>query len=437
MPFKDDRRSQRVGQGLATALCGAVLWALYAVSVETQPAVAPHPPPELQIRRPAAAVSAARVPQPAARKPEPTIRVNLTPAPQAQLLIAVRGPYVIRTVGSNDILQQGKELAETSVKGSPAGITIGKKLFKQARIELVPTKSGLVVAERHAYHGSLQIERQNSGKLSAVNVVPLEQYVSGVIDAEMPAAFPPAAREAQAIVARTYALWQMQHAEPAAHYDVFATVRSQKYLGVEYMNDRGRKLAGESASSRAAAAATRGKVCTAQGKLFCTYYSAVCGGRTNVGREIFDDADAALRSVPCEWCRESDKYRWKTELSLAEFQTGLKKALGSKTPTEIKTIRQTAGPGAGIIAQFEISDGKKTAKVNGIALRQSFPNGKLLSPHFAMQLKSGKVQIEGQGFGHGAGLCQWGARGQAQAGKSATEIVRHYYPGAEIGDWGY
>jgi stage II sporulation protein D len=438
VPFKDDRRSQRLGQGVATALCGAVLWSLYAVSVETPSAVVSNQPPALQIRRPAAAVSAARaVSQPAARKPEPVIRINLTPAPQAQLSVGVRGPYVIRAVGSGDVLQRGEELAEANVKGSSSGITIGKKSFHDSRIEIVPAKSDLVVAERHAYHGSLQIERQKSGKLTAINVVALEQYVSGVIDAEMPAAFPPAAREAQAIVARTYALWQMQHAEPAAHYDVFATVRSQKYLGVDYVNDRGRKLAGESASSRAAAAATRGKVCVSQGKLFCTYYSAVCGGRTNAGREIFDDADAVLRSVPCEWCSESDKYRWNAELSLAEFKTGLKKALGGKAPSDIKTIRQTAGPGAGVIAHFEIGDGKKSTTVNGIALRQSLPNGKLLSPHFAMRLQSGKVHFEGQGFGHGAGLCQWGARGQAQSGKLAVEIVRYYYPGADISDWGY
>lgn len=436
MPFKDDRRSQRLAQGLATAVCGAVLFGLYAIGIE--PPATVSRPPQLQIQRnpPIASAVTPAVKAPA-RKAEPVIRVNLTPSPRNKLLLAVRGPYVIRAVGSERVLQRGDQLAEVSVQGTPNGCALGRQSFSDSRLEIVPTKSGLVVVEGHAYHGTIQLDRQKSGALTAINVVPLEQYVSGVIDAEMPAAFPTAAREAQAIVARTYALWQMQQADPTAKYDVFATVRSQKYLGVDYVDDRGRRLAGESDSSRRAAAATRGKVCTARGTLFCTYYSAVCGGMTNTGREIFDDADAVLRSVPCEWCRDSDKYRWQTELTLAEFQAGLKKAVGSKAPPDVTTIRQTAGPKAGVIAQFEVGNGRKKVSVSGIELRQSLPNGKLLSPHFAMRLTSGRVAITGQGFGHGAGLCQWGARGQAQAGKSPTEIVRHYYPGADITDWGY
>lgn len=429
MPFKDDRRTPSPGAWIATAICGIVLAALILAGSrqENRP-----PSPELKVapRRP-------RVEPPRARKPEPVIRVNLTPSPQAQLRIAVRGPYVVRPVGEKAVLQEGRSLLETSVAADGRGLRLGSKVFQRSAIEIASTGSGLVSVDDHAYHGAVRIYRQTSGKLTAVNVLPLENYVSCVIDAEMPANFPPAAREAQAIVARTYALWQMQQANPAATYDVFATVRSQKYLGVEYVDGKGRRLAGESPGSRQAAAATRGLVCLANGRLFCTYYSAVCGGATTPGRDVFDDADDALRSVPCEWCRDSDKYRWTAKLKPSELLTVLRRQRNGRDLATVKTIRQIRGPQAGLISSWEISDGRRSVAIDGVTLRQNLPSGRLLSPHFSMRLHDGHILAEGQGHGHGAGLCQWGARGQAIAGRSAREIVQYYYPGAAVSEWGY
>jgi stage II sporulation protein D len=363
--------------------------------------------------------------------------VNLTPSPQSTLRLAVRGPYLVRPLNSEQTLAEGLVLAQTLVTSGAHGVKLGASTWPQEVVEVVPTGAGLVVVNDRAYHGLVRIYREGSGKLTAVNVLPLEQYVSCVIDAEMPAKFPPAAREAQAIVARSYALWQMQQAPRDARFDVFATVRSQHYLGVEYVDGNGRRLAGESAASRQAAAATRGKVCQTGGRLFCTYYSAVCGGATTPGRELFDDADPVLRSVPCHWCRDSDKYRWTTELTIDELLTGIRKSAKGLELTGVTSIRQLAGPQPGTIAKWEISDGRRRATVDAVSLRQNLPAGRLLSPHCSLRLDRGKILAEGSGHGHGAGLCQWGARGQAQAGRSAEEIVRYYYPGVVVADWGY
>src|SRR5258708_36314358 len=118
----------------------------------------------------------------------------------------------------------------------------------------------------------------------------------------MPAAFPEEARKAQAIVARTYALYQKQVADGGSIADLFASTRSQKYLGYQY-REGGKLLAGESESSRRIAAATRGQVCHYQGKIFCTYYCAVCGGSTVRGTEVFSDAAPPLVTVNCDFCR--------------------------------------------------------------------------------------------------------------------------------------
>jgi stage II sporulation protein D len=366
------------------------------------------------------------------RKPSPDIRVNLTATPVSLLRIGVRGPYEIHAADSGRILAKGDRLNETPLRCESDRWLLGERKLPAAALEVVAKKQDLIAVGDHAYHGRVTLRRNPSGKLTAINVLPLESYVSCVIDAEMPAKFPAAAREAQAIIARTYALWQMQQADRVANYDVFATVRSQKYLGAEYRDRKGRRLAGESAESRRAAAATQGKVCQVNGRIFCTYYSAVCGGATTPGKAFFADADAALASVPCEWCRDADKYRWKTELPASQVLAVLRQEPGGRALQQIRSIRQLAGPQAGVVSRWEFSDGRTTTTVDGIALRQKLPAGKLLSPHCALRLSGETILAEGSGFGHGAGLCQWGARGLALAGKSAEEIVQHYYPGCAV-----
>ena len=284
----------------------------------------------------------------------------------------------------------------------------------------------------------MRLFRRTDGKVSAVNVLPIEEYLASVVDSEMPARFPQAARRAQAIVARTYALYQAQHADPKSVFDLLSSQRSQKYLGFEYVDSAGRRLAGESESSRTVIKETRGTVCTWKNELFCTYYSAVCGGCTTDGRELFKDANESLRPVPCEWCRDSPSYRWTTSMPREEFE---KRAgvpvVGGRNSVAISAIYQISEPGQGVISRFELERGGHRDPVNGVELRDRLPAGTLYSPHFRMSFDKDRVVFEGRGHGHGAGFCQWGAKGQAEAGRNTDDIVRYYYPGADLTQIGY
>jgi len=431
VPLKDDRRIPTGAPWIATAVCGLLIGLLITLGFRAR---GPQVPPELKLPAAARRQSVTVAP---AKLLHPLIRVNLTSTPTTTLTIGVRGVYEIRSLDSQRTLATGKSLDDAEVRLDSKKLTLGPHHFPSQPVEIAATGDTRISVGMHQYRGVVRVIPQSSGKLTAINVLPLEEYVACVIDAEMPAKFPAAARESQAIVARTYALWQMQHADSNANYDVFATVRSQKYLGVEYLDGKGRRLAGESASSRNAALATRGMVCMTQGKIFCTYYSAVCGGATTPGSEFFADADAVLRSVPCPHCRHADKYRWQTELTVDDVAAVVRKHASPRGLTNIKTIRQTQGPQAGVIARFEISDGRRNVSIDGNSLRQQLPTGKLLSPHFSMSVVGKNVKFSGSGFGHGAGLCQWGASGLAIDGKSARQIVEYYYPGATIAGYGY
>ena len=363
----------------------------------------------------------------------PEIRVCLTPTGQRAIRISVDGAYTVNLPGSSRVLARADSLAECLASASDDGIQIGPNNYAATRLEITPTSSPAVSIDRHLYRGRVRLIRRPGQTLWAVNVLPLEHYLASVVDSEMPASFPEAARQAQAVVARTYALINMQEHRGGRSFDVFANSRSQKYLGTEYRSRSNQRLAGESASSRQAVEQTFGVVCTERGRLFCTYYSAVCGGETTYGDELFADASPMLRSVPCDWCRESPLYRWSSESSRSDFGGHLQRYLSQqgKSFGSLQSIRNMPTL-AGRIPKFQFSDGAQTYQLTGNELRRIIPDELLHSPFCELTLQGETVTISGRGHGHGVGLCQWGARGLGQVGRSYSEILEYYYPAASL-----
>jgi len=358
----------------------------------------------------------------------PPVRVNLTPAPLDVITLSIDGPYRVLAPGSPKILGDGDRLPESTVMPVGNAIRVGDTSFAISQVELVPVRSPAIRVGKTLYRGSVRIFRKPGNQLIAVNVLALEDYLASVINSEMPATFPEAARQAQAIVARTYAVAHMKgHPE----FDVFATSRSQKYLGHQYTDQNGRLLAGESASGREMAQSTAGIVCTYQNQLFVTYYTAACGGRTINGRTVFTDAVPAVKSVVCDWCREAQRYRWTGALDVASVSQAIRTELkknGSDFGT-LQSLTQEAGI-EGDLPYYLVSDGRQTQRMAGTILRSGLPSGLLESPHFTAEVTNNEVRFSGRGHGHGVGFCQWGSRGLAQAGRSTLEILSYYYPGS-------
>ncbi len=364
---------------------------------------------------------------------EPLIRVNVTPGGVDSFRLQVRGPSELKSLDKDEQLVERLNNSTITVSSTKSGLRLGSRQYSTNQLEIVPVQSPAIRVNGHLYRGTIRLFLRKDGKVSAVNVLPIEDYLASVVDSEMPAKFPEAAREAQAIVARTYALYQKEQADPHSVFDLLSSQRSQKYQGVEYLDVSGRRLAGESDSSRRVVQATRGLVCQSHKKLFCTYYSAVCGGQTTNGRELFKDAIDVVKTVPCDWCRDSPYYRWTTELPLDEFHLrAFRQAESGGKDVVVRSIRQLIEPSHGAISQFELDIGLERLKLSGTELRERLPAGTLWSPHFRIKLEKTRIVFEGRGHGHGVGFCQWGAKGQAEDGRSSLEIVRHYFPGADL-----
>ncbi len=364
----------------------------------------------------------------------PLIRVNVTPSSGETVQIGVDGEYQILPVESSRVIGRGKRLEPAAVTAAPTGIRIGKNLYPVSRLEIVPKKSPSVWVGRHQYRGTVRLFRRSGGSIVAVNVLPLEDYLASVVDSEMPMKFPTAATQAQALIARTYALYQMQASVEHPFFDVHATTQSQKYLGYQYRDRKNRRRAGESQNSREIINRTRGMVCTYRGRIFCTYYSAVCGGRTTAGKNVFSDAAPPLQSVECQWCRDAQRYRWNVDYAKSEVESRLTQHFRSQqrpfgTLKTILPIQDSAGTGN---AAFDFGDDRYRYRVSSKELRRILPSSKLFSPNFRIHVSAERLIIEGRGHGHGVGLCQWGARGLALAGRNALQIIQYYYPGSNV-----
>jgi stage II sporulation protein D len=369
---------------------------------------------------------------------EPEIRVALREQPVDSLTLEIDGPFRVRAIGKQAVLMRGARLASCRVTAEGQGLRIGGTKLATDALEIEVDQSPGIWVGEHEYRGRLRIYRREN-RVLPVNALPLEQYIAGVVDSEMPAAFPREARRAQAIVARTYALYQHEQAPRGAVQDLYASTRSQKYQGFQYRGEKNRLLAGESESSREIAESTRGLVGLYDGGLFCTYYCAVCGGKTVEGSEIFKDAAPILASVTCEGCRDARLYRWEAEMTKRDAEAALRPLLGrgGKKLGTLKSLQPAQRAARGATAQYVLRDERQSFQVTGAALRQALGPKGLYSPNFDVQDRGQKLVFSGRGHGHGVGLCQWGARGMAQQGATAEQIFRHYYGGAALGKLAY
>lgn len=245
--------------------------------------------------------------------------------------------------------------------------------------------------------------------LQLVNVVPLEQYLAAVIGSEMPASFPDEALKAQAIAARTYALQRklMTYGQP---FHLASSVLSQVYGGVSREDPR----------TLAAVRETEGLVLTYELQPIEAYFHASCGGRTETGQAALGRNLPYLTSVKCE-CGKLPTSRWELILPLSE----LKPVFGSVV--DFVKIASRTGTGRAT----RVAAGVKS--VDAVSFRQKLGYNRLKSLSFEVEpMRGDRVQIKGHGFGHGAGLCQWGAKVYADEGWDYRKILSHYYPGAEL-----
>jgi len=367
-------------------------------------------------------------------QPQPTvplIRVLLGGAGRQTGQLRIDGPYQVRTVDDFWVLAQGERLPETEVRLAGERLLLGDRPFQAASLVVDVRHDGTLWVAGRRYRGHLRIERQGEG-LALVNVVPLEDYLASVVNCEMPGTFPHAAQQAQAIVSRTYALFHMKTYRRRRTFDVYDSSRNQNYRGMEYLS-RGRPLAAETDSSRRAVAETSGIILTYRGRLFCTYYSAVCGGHTVAGDRVFARVAPPLVGVPCAWCSEAPNYRWQQQVNRADALERLADHLAGsgKSVGEIRSVA-TEDVGGPQVPRVIVQGTLGRREISPSEFRRAVLDSDTPSALFELELSAEQLVVRGRGWGHAVGMCQYGARGLAEEGRTCPQILAHYFPESRL-----
>ncbi|MFC1639700.1 SpoIID/LytB domain-containing protein [Gemmatimonadota bacterium] len=294
------------------------------------------------------------------------------------------------------------------------------------------------------YRGSVEVI-SNGATLTTVNVVSTEAYLRGVVGVEMGLRQrnERAALEAQAIASRTYALKNRGRFR-AAGFDLRAGVQDQAYLGVE----RETELGSEAVRS------TAGLVVTYRGDLISAFFHSTCGYSTASPAEAFRTVQAVpyLRPVSDRrpstgyYCDLSPRFRWTVEWEGNELRDILRQTVptllgvNAELVDEVYAVRvQTLGPSRRV-TELRLQVGSGEIPVYGPDLRRVFltperrPLGSTAIEISTERLAGGgtSARITGAGWGHGVGMCQWGALGRARAGQTAQEILQTYYQGTRL-----
>ncbi|HYQ82167.1 MAG TPA: SpoIID/LytB domain-containing protein [Anaeromyxobacteraceae bacterium] len=307
--------------------------------------------------------------------------------------------------------------------------------------------------EDRAYRGRLYATVDASGRLAAVDALALEELLRGLVPSEMPSGVAPEALKAQAVTARSNVLAQIGTRHLTDPYVLCAEVHCQAYRGE----------AAQVPATDAAVRATAGEALFGRRdrSLVDAVYHAMCGGYGedneavwgNIpdpslrGRPDLPAAEAAawkggladegrlaafLTDAPRAWCARPaggrpDRYRWERRFTQAEVDQ-------IAAPLGTGPVTGMAVPSRGVSGRarsLRLEGGEGSALVQGeLRIRRLFRN--LPSSMFLVSREGDGWVFRGGGWGHGAGMCQWGAVGRAEAGQDYRLILRAYYSGAEV-----
>ncbi|MGQ9865524.1 MAG: SpoIID/LytB domain-containing protein [Pseudanabaenaceae cyanobacterium] len=331
--------------------------------------------------------------------------------------------------------------------------------FRYQRDRLtVRSQQGVIRVNGRPYGGYLVLQPNSFGTFTVVNHVPLETYLRGVVPHEIGSQAPFAAVQAQAILARSYALASRQRFV-ADNYELCATTQCQVYRGLE----------GTSPNTDRAIATTRGQVLTHQGKIIEALYSSTTGGITANYHDLWDGEprpylqsvwDTGKIPLPPTQRDLSDEanfrrfiglrqgfheetwshFRWQKTSSLEEIRKTLGEFLklsGDRQPPPraIRSLQITKRAPSGRVQAITVETENRTLVIEKDEIIDAFaaPNSLLfyIEPQMDGETLQG-YRFQGGGLGHGVGMSQTGSYTLARRGFSFAQILDFYYTGTRL-----
>lgn len=310
---------------------------------------------------------------------------------------------------------------KTEVRCDAKGIKIGDEACPSDKIRLMPGSRDFLGVNGVLYRGELEVSK-SGGDLDVLNIVELEDYLKGVLPKEVNHLWPFEAIKAQAVTSRSFAVYRALRNNKRG-FDLTADTFSQVYGGKSAEKWRTNK----------AVDSTNGKVLTYAGKILPAYFHSCCGGHTeNSSLAWGENTIVPLEGVSCRWCKWSPYYRWQARISTREIIKRLRSS--GYEISRIDDIKAGAEDRSGRLSYVSIRSGDNWFDVEGTDFMNSMGTRVVRSTNFRVKRQPFSYRFIGYGWGHGVGLCQWGAFGQALRWKKSGDILQYYYPGTEIAD---
>lgn len=343
---------------------------------------------------------------------------------------------------------------------SPGFIRIRGKLFT-TKVKVGEGFHFESEAER-TYKDQLEFWLDRFGKITVVNILPLEEYLKGVVGSEMHPEFPLEALKSQAVTARGYSLAKIGKQHRLEPFDLCDEVHCHVYGGVTK----------EAPMVNEAVTQTRGQVLVYNGNICDTFYAGVCGGHTENNENVWNGAPQPylrgtfdspysdrlpsdflldesrvrqwVESSPDVYCNTTKgtvpdalnytkKYfRWQVRYTRDE----LSQIVADKTGQNIGAVNQIVPIERGVsgrLKKIEIRGTAKTITVEKeLEIRKALSPNYLYSSCFVVDREGNDFILKGAGWGHGVGMCQTGAALMAMKGQNYKQILNHYYQSAKI-----
>nr|WP_049858517.1 SpoIID/LytB domain-containing protein [Gloeothece citriformis] len=330
------------------------------------------------------------------------IRKNLS-----QVKVGSSTPAMVKD-GAGRTLGEIKEMDALSAASSGSGVALNQ--WRSSQIVIEPKNDGFVWIGDRWYRGRVRLLRNGQG-VTAVNLVNLEDYLYSVVGAEAIPSWPLEALKAQAVAARTYALYTTS-TTGNRFYDLDTTTRTQVYKGLET----------EFLSTHEAVEATKGQIMTHNGKAILAAFHSSSGGHTENVEDVWSSPLPYLRGV-VDYDQLAPVFQWSKSYSSGQLST----LIGGVGTIRSMTPERTTPHGR--VVTMKVVGSAGTKRISGSQLRKALD---LRSTLFVVSSDYGKFDITGRGFGHGIGLSQWGSQYLAEQGVSYDRILTHYYQSAQL-----
>ncbi len=300
-------------------------------------------------------------------------------------------------------------------------------LKKPIRLATIKSHTGLLNWDNERFKGSVHIQtaEKNDG-CDIINELSIEDYLTTLLPKEMSSSWPIEALKAQAVAARTYAYFKIQSKQVSrtmgfqTNYDLESSEKHQ--VNGSYFDATEETIL--------ATRQTNGEVLTLfNNKVTPAFYHSKCGGKTLRPDQVWRNFIQGYSSVNCPFCHKHGTKNWKRAIPSKKWNGHVQNILAKMNTTKTaKSYEFLYLKDSKLNSSIKFYMDSQFKSLKKSRLRSALGRKKLPSNNFHLKEKNNKMIIEGSGYGHGVGMCQFGAKEMALQGQTYKQILAHYFP---------